>query len=99
MPHRTNTSPQPRHQGAHETFLRVIMTNPDELRELLEQWTVALANPETPEAEVRRINNNVDLVAWGLVNLRETVRARMRALEAEGYGRGGAARAREMRDG
>ncbi|KAG0135517.1 hypothetical protein HOY82DRAFT_536691 [Tuber indicum] len=98
MPNQTNTTPEsPRPAGSH-TFLRVLSTHPDELRALVEMWTVALADPETSAPELRRISANVHLVGWGLTELRETVRARMRVLEAEGYGRGGAALAREMRE-
>jgi len=44
--------------------------------------------------ERQRINSLVAVIALALTEMLEDIRARMRVLEEEGYGRGGAARAR-----
>ncbi|KAG0135513.1 hypothetical protein HOY82DRAFT_600346 [Tuber indicum] len=85
MPPKTSTSPQPP-PGASRTFLRVIIANPYILRELLEIWGAFLADPETPEAEIQRIMEHVDFIIWGLTEELETVRRRIRVMEAEERG-------------
>jgi len=50
-------------------------------------------------AERQRINSLVATIALALTEVLENVRARMRVLEEEGYGRGGPARARGAREG
>jgi len=68
------------------------------LRELLELWTTVLADPETSVPERQRIHASVAVIAGSLTEVLQAVRARMRVLEEEGYGRGGAARARGGRE-
>ncbi|KAG0135512.1 hypothetical protein HOY82DRAFT_600345 [Tuber indicum] len=98
MPPGTNTPSEPPPRGAIQSFQQAIMRDPDSLRELLEQWTFVLADPETPEVELETINRRVQLIAWGITDALVTIRRRLRALEAEGSGRGGAERARGARE-
>ncbi|KAG0640946.1 hypothetical protein HOY80DRAFT_1040459 [Tuber brumale] len=97
MPHQTTASPQPP-SGVSPTFLEVIVANPNILRDLLRLWTIALADPEIPESGLKRIGADIDIIAWGLVKALDTIRRRRRALEAEGYGSGGAERTRGVRE-
>lgn len=85
--------------GAIQFFQHVFREYPEGLRELLELWTIVLEDPQTPVAERQRINSLVATIALALTEVLENVRARMRVLEEEGYGRGGPARARGAREG
>ncbi|KAG0640948.1 hypothetical protein HOY80DRAFT_1040462 [Tuber brumale] len=51
---------------AAQYALQVVMTNPDSLREQLDTWTIILADPETPEAEVGMICARVEFIGRGL---------------------------------
>ncbi|KAG0640945.1 hypothetical protein HOY80DRAFT_1040458 [Tuber brumale] len=84
---------------AAQYALEVLMTNPDCLRELLDTWTIILADPETPEAEVGMISAQVEFIARGLRDALGVTRMRMRVLEARGEGRGGSELARGEREG
>ena len=98
MPLEANTPPgSPPSSRAIEFFQEVIRIYPQGLRELLELWTIVLADPQTPTADRRRINSLVAVIEIALTEVLETVRARMRVLEEEGHGRGGPARARDGR--
>jgi len=102
MPLEANTPPEPSPSPedilCFGELLRVYQE--EGLRELLELWTTVLANPETPIAERQRINSLVAVIALALTEVLHGVRARMRVLEEEGYGRGGPARARgDSREG
>jgi len=100
MPFQANTPPDPPPASrAIEFFQEVIRIYPEGLRELLELWTIVLADPQTPMADRQRINSLVAVIALALTEVLESVRARMRVLEGEGYGRGGPARARGGRGG
>lgn len=84
---------------AIQFFQLVFREYPESLRELLELWAIVLQDPQTPIAERQRINSLVAFIEQALMEVRENVRARMRVLEEEGYGRGGPARARGAREG
>ncbi|KAG0640950.1 hypothetical protein HOY80DRAFT_1040464 [Tuber brumale] len=99
MPSPTSTPFQTSPTPAARSAMRDLLTNPNNLQDLLELWTIILSDPETPEAEVDMIGAQVDFIEWGLREALEAIRRRMRMLEAEGHGRGGAELARGEREG
>ncbi|RPB00421.1 hypothetical protein L873DRAFT_1805276 [Choiromyces venosus 120613-1] len=75
--------------GSNSTFLHILNTNPDGLREILWNWTYALEDPSTPEEERERICLQVATIACGLREVLQNVQERMGDLERAGHGRGG----------
>ncbi|RPB00408.1 hypothetical protein L873DRAFT_813795 [Choiromyces venosus 120613-1] len=91
MPSEIDTPPHPAlPPEAMSYLLHEVRVTLEALGEKLENWTAVLADPASPVAEREWINSQLQLIALGLREVRETARARMRDLEEMGYGSGGA---------